>query len=86
VLTTYAGLLFRDLLDRFNGDVQKAVGAYNGGPRNPNLQYSAGVQVVANYARRILEQVADQNGRSVAEATVLVARQPPDTKKSSGKP
>jgi hypothetical protein len=86
VLTTYAGLLFRDLLDRFNGDVQKAVGAYNGGPRNPNLQYSAGVEVVANYARRILEQVADQNGRSVAEATVLVAKQPPNPKRTGGRP
>jgi hypothetical protein len=86
VLTTYAGLLFRDLLDRFNGDVQKAAGAYNGGPRNPNLQYSAGVEVVANYARRILEQVADQNGRSVAQARVLVARQPPNPKRTGGKP
>jgi len=26
-----AGLLLRDLLDRFDGDVEKAVGAYNGG-------------------------------------------------------
>ncbi len=73
VLTTYAGLLFRDLLDRFNGDVQKAVGAYNGGVRNPNLEYSAGVEMVANYARRILEQVADQNGRSVAETKFVIA-------------
>jgi hypothetical protein len=86
VLTTYAGLLFRDLLDRFNGDVQKAAGAYNGGPRNPNLQYSAGVEVVANYARRILEQVADQNGRSVAETRFLVARQPPNPGRTGGKP
>jgi hypothetical protein len=67
VLTTYAGLLFRDFLDHFSGDVQKAVGAYNGGAGNPNLEYSAGVEMVATYARRILEQVADQNGRSVAE-------------------
>lgn len=57
VLTTYAGLLLRDLLDRFNGDVEKAVGAYNGGPRNPNAQYAAGVQMVAEYARNILERV-----------------------------
>lgn len=33
-LTTYAGLLLRDLLDGFNWDVEKAVGAYNGGPRS----------------------------------------------------
>jgi hypothetical protein len=57
VLTTYAGLLLRDLLDRFNGDVAKAVGAYNGGPRNPNPQYAAGVNQVAEYARNILERV-----------------------------
>jgi hypothetical protein len=36
VLTTYAGILFRDLLDRFGGDVAMAVGAYNGGPGRPN--------------------------------------------------
>lgn len=35
VLTTYAGLFFRYLLDRFSGDVTQAVGAYNGGPGNP---------------------------------------------------
>ena len=32
VLTTYAGLVLRDLLDQFNGDVTLAVSAYNGGP------------------------------------------------------
>ena len=64
VLTTYAGLLLRDLLDRFNGDVEKAVGAYNGGPRNPNLQYAAGVQIVATYARNVLERVAARNERA----------------------
>ena len=43
-LTTYAGLLLRYLLDYFHGDVAKAVGAYNGGVRNPNGQYEAGVR------------------------------------------
>jgi hypothetical protein len=57
-LTTYAGLLLRDLLDHFSGDVQKAIGAYNGGPRNPNPQYATGVQMVASYARNVLERVA----------------------------
>ncbi len=57
VLTTYAGLLLRDLLDRFNGDVSKAVGAYNGGVKNPNPKYAAGVQMVASYARNVLERV-----------------------------
>jgi soluble lytic murein transglycosylase-like protein len=56
VLTTYAGLLLRDLLDRFNGDIEKAVGAYNGGPRNPNAEYAAGVQLVAVYARNFLSE------------------------------
>jgi hypothetical protein len=55
VLTTYAGLLLRDLLDRFGGEVDQAIGAYNGGIRNPNPAYAAGVRNVALYARRVLE-------------------------------
>ncbi len=70
-LTTYAGLLFRDLLDRFGGDVAMAVGAYNGGPGNPNMGYEKGVRLVANYARRILEQAARLNGQAVAEMQFL---------------
>lgn len=62
VLTTYAGLLFRALLDRFDGDAEKAVGAYNGGLRNPNPKYAAGVKAVAKYARRTLEQAAVWDG------------------------
>lgn len=61
VLTTYAGLLLRDLLDRFNGDVEKAVGAYNGGVRNPNIEYAGGVRMVAEYARNILARMAAVN-------------------------
>jgi hypothetical protein len=68
VLTTYAGLLLRDLLDRFNGDAEKAVGAYNGGPRNPNPQYAAGVEAVAEYARHILERVAAVNEQTAADS------------------
>ena len=67
VLTTYAGLLLRDLLDGFNGDVEKAVGAYNGGPRNPNLRYAAGVQAVAEYARNVLERVTAVNERAAED-------------------
>jgi hypothetical protein len=67
VLTTYVGLLLRDLLDRFNGDIEKAVGAYNGGPRNPNLRYAAGVQTVAEYARNILERVTAMNERAAED-------------------
>ena len=55
VLTTYAGLVLRDLLDRFDGNVEQAIGAYNGGARNPNPAYAASVKNVALYARRVLE-------------------------------
>lgn len=55
VMTTYAGLLLRDLLDRFDGNVARAVGAYNGGPRRPNPRYSASVHLIAAYARNILQ-------------------------------
>jgi hypothetical protein len=75
VLTTYAGLLLRDLLDRFDGDVDQAIGAYNGGARNPNPAYAAGVKNVALYARRVLEHAPLPPAKSPAalfpNATVL---------------
>jgi len=71
VLTTYAGALLRDLLDRFDGDVTLAVSAYNGGPARPNLRYGAGVNRAAAHARRILEQAAVLNGESVVRMTWL---------------
>jgi hypothetical protein len=74
VLTTYAGLLLRDLLDRFNGDVPLAVGAYNGGPGNPNLRYHQGVQAAALHARNVLERAAALNGESVMEIPWLRSR------------
>lgn len=55
VLTTYAGLLLRANLDYFHGDVQKAIGAYNGGTRTPNPNYALAVTRIAEYARRVLE-------------------------------
>lgn len=70
VLTTYAGLLLRDLLDRFHGDVTMAAGAYNGTIKHPNLQYAAGVETVANYARRVIERAAELNVASVSETSV----------------
>jgi hypothetical protein len=73
VLTTYAGLLLRDLIDRFNGDINQAVGAYNGGPKNPNLQYAAGVDMVAQYARNVLAGVARVNEEAVSAATLPAA-------------
>jgi hypothetical protein len=76
VLTTYAGLLLRDLLDRFGGDVPKAIGAYNGGPTNPNLLYAEGVSTVAEYARNVLQQAALMNGRSIARTRLVIRRNP----------
>lgn len=75
VLTAYAGLLLRNLLDQFNGDVAKAIGAYNGGPRNPNDQYAQGVSLVAEYARNVLQQAALVNGRAVADSTLVLRKQ-----------
>lgn len=59
VLTTYAGLLLRDLLDHFGGDVEKAIGAYNGGVKSPNPNYASSVKNIADYARRILEHAPE---------------------------
>ncbi len=66
VLTTYAGLLLRDLLDRFGGDVGQAIGAYNGGVRNPNPTYAAGVKNAALYARKVLEHAPLRAAKSPA--------------------
>jgi hypothetical protein len=74
VLTTYAGLLFRHLLDRFGGDVPTAVGAYNGGPGRPNPRYAEGVGVVAGYARRVLQQAAALHGQPAAGIRFFSAR------------
>jgi hypothetical protein len=74
VLTTYAGLLLRDLLDRFDGDTTLAVGAYNGGPGNPNLRYEAGVRRVAEYARSVVEKAAALHGESAMDRSWLIAR------------
>lgn len=72
VLTTYAGLLLRDLLDYFHGDVAKAEGAYNGGRRDPNLNYSTGVTTVADYARRVVGMAAGRKGNAVSETSLVV--------------
>lgn len=71
VLTTYAGILLRDLLDRFEGDVMLAVSAYNGGPKRPNLRYGAGVHRAAEHARRVVEQAAVLNGEAVVQRSWL---------------
>jgi hypothetical protein len=76
VLTTYAGLLLRGLLDHFGGDVDKAIGAYNGGVKTPNPAYASGVKVVAEYARRVLEHATVLEDPA-ANAKNPVAAQPP---------
>jgi hypothetical protein len=68
VLTTYAGLLLRHLLDQTDGDIAKAAGAYNGSLEKPNYQYAAGVEAVALYARDFLERAAHLDGMSVAKS------------------
>ena len=50
-----------DLLDHFGGDVEKAIGAYNGGVRSPNPAYASSVKNIADYARRILEHATAQD-------------------------
>src|SRR5712671_704644 len=69
VLTTYAGLLLRGLLDHFDGDVDKATGAYNGGVKSPNPAYAAGVKTVAEYARRVLEHATVLDATSTSSNT-----------------
>ncbi len=57
-LTTCARLLFRGLLDRFEGDAPPAVAAYNGGLGNPNVACEAVV--------RATERAAALHGRPAA--------------------
>ncbi|HTV57214.1 MAG TPA: hypothetical protein VMI06_20140 [Terriglobia bacterium] len=54
-LTTYAGLLLRHLVDRFHGNLDEAIGAYNSGPKRPNGDYAAEVETIAGYAQKIME-------------------------------
>nr|MCU0228810.1 hypothetical protein [Bryobacterales bacterium] len=54
----YAGVLVRYLIDHFDGDMQKAIGAYNGGIGRPNARYEQHVSRAALHARRVLEQAA----------------------------
>ncbi len=72
VLTTYAGLLLRDLLDYFHGDVEKAAGAYNGGTAHPNLGYAKGVDLVAQYAQRVLALAVREKADSIASTPLAV--------------
>jgi hypothetical protein len=73
VLTTYAGLLLRGLLDHFGGDVGKATGAYNGGVKTPNPAYASGVKTVAEYARRVLEHATALDDPSTSAKNSAIA-------------
>ncbi len=74
VLTTYSGLLLRDLLDQFHGDVFLAAGAYNGGPKNPNARYAQGVEMVASYARRVIGRAAEMDRIAVERTSVSAGK------------
>jgi hypothetical protein len=76
VLTTYAALLIRDLLDRFHGDMALATGAYNGTLRHPNLRYAEGVELVASYARRVIGNTSELNSMALAQATSVQEKHP----------
>ena len=73
LLTTYAALLLRELLDYFDGNAFLATAAYNGTKLRPNLNYASGVENVASYARRvigntsILKDTIDRKAASTAE-------------------
>ena len=77
VLTTYAGLLLNELLEKFHGNVALAVGAYNGGVGRPNMNYAAGVALVANYAHRVLSTAAERNADRVSRTTLAIEKVEP---------
>lgn len=60
-LTAYAGLVLRELLERQQGDVARAVAAYNAEPSDPDVRHEPGVRRVVLYARRLLDQASALN-------------------------
>lgn len=78
VLTTYAGLLLKELLEKFHGNVTMAVGAYNGGAKHPNMNYAEGVALVANYAHRVLSTAAGRHADAVENTGLEVENIQPD--------
>ncbi|MGH9638605.1 MAG: hypothetical protein ACRD4R_10555 [Candidatus Acidiferrales bacterium] len=77
VLTTYAGLLFRHLIDHFQGNIALALGAYNGGSEDPNADYSASVALAAASARRTVEQSMALDGWQVIPVKIIPYSLPP---------
>jgi hypothetical protein len=78
VLTTYAGLLLRELLDHYHGNVPEAIAAYNGGTATPNLRYAFEVAGIAEYARRILQHASVLHAPDPTKATATAPLTPPD--------
>jgi hypothetical protein len=70
-LTLYAGVLLRHLIDHFKGDLEKAVGAYNGGIGRPNQRYEEHVRNAAMHARRVLEQAAALHSEALQSGDLL---------------
>lgn len=83
-LTLYAGVLMRHLIDHFNGDIEKAVGAYNGGAGNPNPRYEAHVEAAATHARRVLEQAAALHHEALEDADLPRGETPRSAEPESG--
>jgi len=79
VLTTYAGLLFRHLIDHFQGDLTLALGAYNGGSGDPRPAYSASVTVAAASARNTIEESTALSGWQVIPVEIIPYSLPPQT-------
>jgi hypothetical protein len=77
VLTTYAGLLFRHLIDHFQGEITLALGAYNGGCGDPQPAYSASVAVAAASARRTVEESTALIGWRVIPVEIIPYSLPP---------
>jgi hypothetical protein len=79
VLTTYAGLLFRHLIDHFQGDLTLALGAYNGGSGDPQPAYSASVGAAAASARRTVEESTALSGWQVIPVEIIPYSPPAQT-------
>src|SRR5204862_1655330 len=59
--------------DVCSSDLNKAIGAYNGGVKTPNPAYAAGVKTVAEYARRVLEHATALDDPSASAKSLAVA-------------
>jgi hypothetical protein len=77
-LTTYAGLLLRHLVDRFHGNLDEAIGAYNSGPKRPNGDYAAEVETIADYTQTVIEHAIALDVESARPSVWRRPAQEPD--------